>query len=85
VVSLNGRVLLQGRSTVHQRVEALWTSDRRRLESFVSVQPEYNLLDPIRGLVEMELDKNLPLDAIARLDDASEFLGGCHSADDDVS
>jgi aryl-alcohol dehydrogenase-like predicted oxidoreductase len=36
-------------------VEALWTSDRRHLESFVSVQPEYNLLDPIRGLVEMEL------------------------------
>ncbi len=36
-------------------VEALWTSDRRNLESFVSVQPEYNLLDPVRRFVEMEL------------------------------
>jgi aryl-alcohol dehydrogenase-like predicted oxidoreductase len=41
--------------TAWRLVEALWTSDRRQLESFVSVQPEYNLLDPIRGLVEREL------------------------------
>ncbi len=41
--------------TAWRLVEALWASDRRHLESFVSVQPEYNLLDPIRGLVEMEL------------------------------
>lgn len=36
-------------------VEALWASDRHQLESFVSVQPEYNLLDPIRADVEREL------------------------------
>ncbi|MEM9033198.1 MAG: aldo/keto reductase [Actinomycetota bacterium] len=36
-------------------MEALWTSDRRQLESFVSVQPEYHLLDPTRSFVEMEL------------------------------
>lgn len=36
-------------------MEALWTSDRRNLESFVSVQPEYSLLDPTRSDVEMEL------------------------------
>lgn len=36
-------------------MEALWTSDRRGLESFVSVQPEYHLLDPTRSFVEMEL------------------------------
>ena len=36
-------------------VESLWASDRRNLESFVSVQPEYNLLDPVRSDVEMEL------------------------------
>lgn len=36
-------------------LEALWASDRRGLESFVSVQPEYNLLDPVRSDVEMEL------------------------------
>ncbi len=36
-------------------VEALWTSDRRGLESFVSVQPEYSLLDPVRSDVETEL------------------------------
>lgn len=35
--------------------EALWASDRRGLESFVSVQPEYSLLDPTRSDVEMEL------------------------------
>ncbi len=36
-------------------MEALWTSDRRQLESFVSVQPEYSLLEPTRTHVEMEL------------------------------
>ncbi|MCL4125568.1 UNVERIFIED_CONTAM: hypothetical protein GTU68_010619 [Idotea baltica] len=36
-------------------MESLWTSDRRNLESFVSVQPLYNLLDPVRAHVEMEL------------------------------
>jgi aryl-alcohol dehydrogenase-like predicted oxidoreductase len=36
-------------------VEALWASDRLGLESFVSVQPEYSLLSPVRSDVEMEL------------------------------
>jgi aryl-alcohol dehydrogenase-like predicted oxidoreductase len=36
-------------------VEALWASDRRGLESFVSIQPEFSLLDPVRSDVEMEL------------------------------
>lgn len=36
-------------------MESLWVSDRRGLESFVSVQPEYHLLDPARSFVEMEL------------------------------
>jgi aryl-alcohol dehydrogenase-like predicted oxidoreductase len=36
-------------------MESLWVSDRRMLSSFVSVQPEYNLLDPARAEVEMEL------------------------------
>ena len=36
-------------------VEALWASDRKGLEAFVSVQPEYSLLDPTRSDVEMEL------------------------------
>ncbi len=36
-------------------IEALWASDRRNLETFVSVQPEYHLLDPARSFVEMEL------------------------------
>ncbi len=36
-------------------VESLWASDRRSLESFVSVQPEYSLLNPVRAHVEMEL------------------------------
>ncbi len=35
--------------------EALWASDTHGLESFVSIQPEYSLLDPIRSAVEMEL------------------------------
>ncbi|NNF56376.1 MAG: aldo/keto reductase [Acidimicrobiales bacterium] len=36
-------------------VESLWASDMRNLESFVSVQPEYSLVDPVRSHVEMEL------------------------------
>lgn len=36
-------------------VESLWVADRRMLESFVSVQPEYNLLGPSRADVETEL------------------------------
>ena len=36
-------------------VESLWASDRKNLEKFVSVQPEYSLLDPTRGDVESEL------------------------------
>ncbi len=36
-------------------MESLWASDRRGLERFVSIQPEYNLLHPIRSHVEMEL------------------------------
>ena len=36
-------------------MESLWASDRRDLESFVSVQPAYNLLEPTRADVEAEL------------------------------
>ena len=36
-------------------MESLWASDRRNLESFVSIQPLYNMLDPVRAHVEMEL------------------------------
>jgi aryl-alcohol dehydrogenase-like predicted oxidoreductase len=36
-------------------LEALWASDKHGLESFVSIQPEYSLLDPVRSFVEMEL------------------------------
>ncbi len=36
-------------------MQSLWASDARNLERFVSVQPEYNLLDPWRSHVEMEL------------------------------
>jgi aryl-alcohol dehydrogenase-like predicted oxidoreductase len=36
-------------------VEALWASQRHHLESYVAVQPEYSLLDPIRADVESEL------------------------------
>ncbi len=36
-------------------LESLWVADRRNLESFVSVQPEYSLLDPVRSDVEAEL------------------------------
>lgn len=41
--------------TAWRLIEALWTSDRRHLESFVSIQPEYHLLGPVRSFVEMEL------------------------------
>jgi aryl-alcohol dehydrogenase-like predicted oxidoreductase len=36
-------------------LESLWVSDSHGFEKFVSVQPEYNLLNPIRGFAEMEL------------------------------
>ncbi|MGI8747273.1 MAG: aldo/keto reductase, partial [Deinococcus sp.] len=36
-------------------MQALWTSDRRGLESFVSIQPEYSLLTPTRANFEREL------------------------------
>lgn len=35
--------------------EALWTADAKHLEPFISVQPEYNMLDPVRGNFEREL------------------------------
>ena len=36
-------------------VESLWAADSKNFESFVSVQPEYNLLEPVRSDVETEL------------------------------
>lgn len=36
-------------------VESLWVAERRGLERFVSLQPEYNLLEPNRADVEREL------------------------------
>jgi len=36
-------------------IESMWVADRRLLASFISVQPEYSLLDPVRADVEMEL------------------------------
>jgi aryl-alcohol dehydrogenase-like predicted oxidoreductase len=36
-------------------VESLWASDRHGFERIVSLQPEYNLLEPMRGDVEAEL------------------------------
>lgn len=36
-------------------MQALWTSDRRGLEAFVSIQPEYSLLSPTRANFEREL------------------------------
>ncbi|CAM3205358.1 Aldo-keto reductase [Deinococcus saxicola] len=38
-------------------MEALWTSDKKNLESFVSIQPEYSLLSPTRANFERELQK----------------------------
>lgn len=35
--------------------EALWSADVNHLEPFISVQPEYNMLDPVRGNFEREL------------------------------
>jgi aryl-alcohol dehydrogenase-like predicted oxidoreductase len=36
-------------------VESLWAADRHGYERYVSLQPEYHLLDPTRGDVEREL------------------------------
>ncbi|CAM3304892.1 Aldo-keto reductase [Deinococcus saxicola] len=38
-------------------MEALWMSDKKNLESFVSIQPEYSLLSPTRANFERELQK----------------------------
>ncbi len=38
-------------------MQALWTSDKKNLEAFVSVQPEYSLLSPTRANFERELQK----------------------------
>jgi aryl-alcohol dehydrogenase-like predicted oxidoreductase len=38
-------------------MEALWTSDRRGLESYISIQPEYSLLSPTRANFERELQR----------------------------
>lgn len=36
-------------------MESIGASERHGFEKFISVQPEYNLLQPIRGFAEMEL------------------------------
>ncbi len=36
-------------------MQALWASDKHGFESFVSIQPEYSLLEPTRGDVEREI------------------------------
>lgn len=36
-------------------MEAQWAAERNGFERFVSVQPEYHLLDPARSFVELEL------------------------------
>ncbi len=36
-------------------MQALWTSDKKGLESYVSIQPEYSLLSPTRANFEREL------------------------------
>ncbi len=38
-------------------MQALWTSDKKGLESFVSIQPEYSLLSPTRANFERELQR----------------------------
>lgn len=38
-------------------MQALWTSDKKGLEAFVSIQPEYSLLSPTRANFERELQK----------------------------
>ena len=36
-------------------MQALWTSDKHGFESFVSIQPEYSLVSPVRANFEREL------------------------------
>lgn len=36
-------------------MEAQWTADKKGFEPFVSVQPDYSLLDPTRSHVEMDI------------------------------
>ncbi len=38
-------------------MQALWVSDQKQLESFVSIQPEYSLLSPTRANFERELQR----------------------------
>ena len=38
-------------------MQALWVSDKKNLEAFVSIQPEYSLLSPTRANFERELQK----------------------------
>ncbi len=38
-------------------MQALWASDKHNLEKFVSIQPEYSLVQPIRANFERELSK----------------------------
>jgi aryl-alcohol dehydrogenase-like predicted oxidoreductase len=38
-------------------MEALWASDRRNLERFVTLQPEYSLVSPTRANFERELQR----------------------------
>ena len=38
-------------------MEALWVGDKKNLETFVSIQPEYSLLSPTRANFERELQK----------------------------
>ncbi|TSA87325.1 aldo/keto reductase [Deinococcus detaillensis] len=38
-------------------MQALWTSDKKNLEAFVSIQPEYSLLSPTRANFEREIQK----------------------------
>jgi aryl-alcohol dehydrogenase-like predicted oxidoreductase len=35
-------------------VQSLWAAEKGHFERFVSIQPEYNLLDPVRGSFEAE-------------------------------
>lgn len=38
-------------------MQALWTSDKKGLESYVSIQPEYSLLSPTRANFEREIQR----------------------------
>jgi len=38
-------------------MQALWTSDKRGFESFVSIQPDYSLIAPTRANFEREISK----------------------------